>query len=523
MVASNLAGALTAGATIRLQWRSYRRLSHRLLQQYLLAPYCFHVNQNSARLVKSLLEEVNRGITKGFVPATRLLTQGISAILILGLLIWADPRLALTLSLVIGGFYSVVYALTRRKQQRWGEVASAAKTERLRIANEAFGGIKELKVLGREDHALARYRIASERFARAYAANGMVGVVPRFTLETLAYGGIVVAVLYLLQTRNSLGEIFPMLALYALGANRLMPAVQEIFHSLMQMKFGAAAVDSLVADLHGLPGSRLGPAPLRPAIPDQPTGPPPGPRAVLDSGIRFERVTFVYPGAPEPALHDVSLTISAGTTVALVGPTGSGKSTLMDLMLGLYPPSEGQILIDDRVLDAANPEGWQRRIGYVPQSVFMSDESITRNIAFGVPDDSLDFEAVRRAAHAAQLEEFVASLPDGYDTVVGERGVRLSGGQRQRIGIARALYHSPEVLLLDEATSALDSGTEAAVLHALQTQTGPRTIVLIAHRLTSVRNCDLIYVLDRGRVVAQGNYQSLVASHPSFRALGRVK
>lgn len=520
MVASNSAAALTTWATVRVQWRTHQRLSQRLLEQYLRAPYSYHLNQNSARLGKTLLLEVNRVISDVFVPGTRLLARGVAAILIVAFLIWADPPLALLLSFVIGGFYALVYLFVRRKQQRLGEEASLAKTERFQIVNEAFGGIKDLKVLGREEHFLTRFSGPSERFSRAYRSNGVVGLIPRFALETLAYGSLVVVILYLLQTRNTLDQIFPLVAVYALGASRLIPAVQEIFQALMQIKFGSAALDSLHADLHGLEGSRLPGSGRAPAGPVPPAGPEAPVR--LERGIRLQEVTFTYPGAPLPSVQGVSLEIPVNMTLAFVGPTGSGKTTLVDLLLGLFQPTEGAILIDDVVLDAESLPAWRRKVGYVPQSIFLCDTSVTRNIAFGVPDQLIDHDAVRRAAQVAHLDSFVATLPSGYDTMVGERGVRLSGGQRQRIGIARALYHDPDVLILDEATSALDNVTEEVVLQAIRELTGRRTIILIAHRLTTVRECAMIYFLDRGRVIAQGSYDALVTSNPTFRALAKA-
>jgi ABC-type multidrug transport system fused ATPase/permease subunit len=510
MVISNAVAALTTWATVRIQWRSHERISARLLEKYLRAPYSFHLDQNSARLSKVLLGEVNRVISNVFIPFTRLLTRGISGALLVILLVWVDPLLAVMVSATIGGFYAAVYSLVRKKQRDLGEQESRAKTERFKIASEAFGGIKELKALGREDYFLARFRVPSEVFSRAHALNGAVSMLPRFALETLSYGGIVVVILYLLQTRDSLDQIFPLLAVYAFGANRLMPAVQEIFQSLTQVRFGAAALDDLHRDLRG---------------PADVTGAPSAPRTApiaLASRIRLLDTTFCYAGSPVPALGPVSIDIPVNKATAFVGATGSGKTTLVDLLLGLLEPTSGEILIDDTPLDESTLPAWRRLVGYVPQSIFLLDASIASNIAFGVPDELVDPLAVREAAAAAHLDGFVTSLPDGYDTVVGERGVRLSGGQRQRIGIARALYHNPEVLILDEATSALDNVTEDIVMQAIRELSQRRTIILIAHRLTTVRECDVVFLLERGLIGAEGTYDDLVASSPTFRAMARA-
>jgi ABC-type multidrug transport system fused ATPase/permease subunit len=255
------------------------------------------------------------------------------------------------------------------------------------------------------------------------------------------------------------------------------------------------------------------------------TGAPSVPRTApiaLASRIRLLDTTFCYAGSPVPALGPVSIDIPVNKATAFVGATGSGKTTLVDLLLGLLEPTSGEILIDDTPLDESTLPAWRRLVGYVPQSIFLLDASIASNIAFGVPDELVDPLAVREAAAAAHLDGFVTSLPDGYDTVVGERGVRLSGGQRQRIGIARALYHNPEVLILDEATSALDNVTEDIVMQAIRELSQRRTIILIAHRLTTVRECDVVLLLERGLIGAEGTYDDLVASSPTFRAMARA-
>jgi len=517
MVVSNLFASLTLWATVRIQWRSHERISQRLLERYLRAPYTFHLNQNSARLGKTVLEEVNRVIEKVFIPFSRLLARGISSLFIVILLVWADPLLAVLVSATIGTFYAAVYTAVRRKQNALGAQETAAKTERFKVTNEAFGGIKDLKVLGRESYFLTRFRAPSERYSRAHALNALVGMLPKFALEALAYGGVVVVILYLLFTRESLDQIFPLLAVYAFGANRLIPGVQDMFQSLTLVRFHAPALEELHADLRGTADPLLGPPAPAPEPPRTSIVPLRAERA-----IRLEDVTFTYPGAHEPALRDLSLEIPIHQRTAFVGPTGGGKTTLIDLLLGLFEPTQGRILIDDVELNEQTLAAWRARIGYVPQSIFLSDASITRNIAFGVPDELVDMEAVTRAARAAHLDTFVTSLPHGYETLVGERGVRLSGGQRQRIGIARALYHNPDILILDEATSALDSVTEDVVMQAISELGRNRTIIMIAHRLTTVQACDRIYVLERGRVSAQGTYAELVESNTAFRALAKA-
>ena len=520
MVAANGLATLTNWATVRLQWRTQVRLSHRLLSRYVEAPYGFHLYQNSAKLGKTLLGDVNRVISGVLIPGLNMLARIISTAFIVALLVWADPLLALVVSSVVGGFYGLLYAVVRKRQARLGDEATVATKERFQVANEAFGGIKDLKVLGREDFVLTRFSEPAARYARAHAAHGMLAVLPRFALETLAYGGIVVVILYLLETRESLDQVIPLLAIYAFGTNRLMPAVQEIFQSLTQVRFNTPALEAMYADLRSDDLARL--KGLLPSTPHQAAVQGAGaPAMSVKRNIRFEDVAFRYPRAEESTLCNVNLEIPANHTVAFVGETGAGKTTLVDLLLGLFEPTEGRILVDDVPLDVTTVGAWRKNVGYVPQAIFLGDATIAENIAFGIPKRSIDFDAVEAAASAAHLDEFVRRIPGGYETVVGERGVRLSGGQRQRIGIARALYHNPSVIVMDEATSALDNVTEGIVMQAIHELGEHRTIILIAHRLSTVRECDVIYVVEGGRVTAAGRYDDLVSSHRAFREMAR--
>ena len=350
------------------------------------------------------------------------------------------------------------------------------------------------------------FEAPSRELALATGNNAVVAMLPRYALEALAFGGIVLIVLYLLREQQDLQAIIPILGLYAFAGYRLMPSLQQIFHGLTNIRFNAAALDQLIADLPAA-GSTAVSTPAAPAL-------------RLRDSIRLRGVTFRYATAKETLFEGLDLEIRAATTVAFVGETGSGKTTLVDLILGLLRPGAGSIEIDGVPLTEENVRRWQANLGYVPQSIFLTDDTVTRNIAFGLPDEEIDREAVERAARAASIDRFIRTeLPRGYETVVGERGVRLSGGQRQRIGIARALYQDPEVLVFDEATSSLDSLTEEAVLQAVHDLAGSKTILMIAHRLSTVRDCDRIFLLSGGEIVACGRYEDLVDSSPAFQAL----
>jgi ABC-type multidrug transport system fused ATPase/permease subunit len=515
IAAANAFMALTTWATLRFVAATQHRLSQQLVADYLAKPYAFFLGRNTARLSKTLLSEVKEVIRSIVVPGMDVLSRAIAAAFIIALLLVVDPALAVLVATTLSGLYALVYVVVRRRQRALGDRRVAAQTARYKAASEAFGGIKDVKVLGREAHFVQRFRDASREYSRVNASSAAVAELPRFGLETMAFGGILVIVLYLVQTRETLAEVLPLLALYAAAGYRLMPALQHVFLGLNRIRFHTPALDDLHADLLGWEDrsspAEVGTEDISPAAPLR-----------VEHEIRFRDVSFAYPGSRGFALRGIDLVVPAGQMVGLVGTTGSGKTTVADLLLGLFEPTEGSILVDGVPLDESTVGAWRSQVGYVPQSIYLGDDSVTRNVAYGVPDDEIDQDAVERAVRAAHLEHFVEALPDGYDTVVGERGVRLSGGERQRLGIARALYHDPALLVLDEATSALDTATEEAVMRAIHELRAQRTLMIIAHRLTTVRACDTIYVLEAGGVAARGTYDDLATTSPSFRALARI-
>lgn len=509
IVGSNALNALSTWAVLRFSWMRSHSIAVRILRGFLARPYLFFLEQHSADLGRSLLGEVVQVVTGTLVPAMKALSGAVAALAILGLLVYVDPLLALLTGLVMGGAYGAIFFLIRRRQRRMGKVRLAANQARFKTLAETFGGIKEVKLFGRETTMVERFERPSSEFAKATALNAVVAQVPRFALEAIAFGGIVLMVLYLLARGEGFEAVVPTIGLYTLAGYRLMPSLQLVFHGLTNIRFNSAAIESLG---EYLPSGRVDLGGRRPVAP-----------LPLERAIRFRDVWFQYPTAKGPLFRGLDLTIEAGTSTAFVGATGSGKSTLSDLLLGLLRPDRGAIEVDGAPLDATNLRAWQRNLGYVPQTIFLADDTIARNIAFGLPDDQIDREAVRRAARAACIDAFIErELPHGYDTVVGERGVRLSGGQRQRIGIARALYHDPQVILFDEATSSLDNVTEEQVLEAVAELSRTRTTITVAHRLSTVRACDRIVLLSAGETVAMGTYEELLTSEPRFQALARA-
>lgn len=509
LAASNAFSALTTWGMLRFSWGMHHRLAKRLLKGYLAQPYAFFVQRNSAGLNKTILSEVQSVVNGVLSPLLNAVARLLVTIAIVGFLIALDPFLALLIVSVLGGAYGGIFTLIKAKQRRLGIERVQANELRYKLTGEAFGGIKDVKVLQREGAFLSRFSLPSWGYSKATASNAVIAKLPRYLFETLAFGGIILIVLYYLRAGEGVAHILPTISLYAFAGYRLMPELQNMFSSVTNIRFNQAALDDLTNDLQRFDSENLVLENSSEALP-------------LRESVRFEDVTFSYPNANAPALDAISLAIPRNCSIGLVGASGSGKTTLVDVLLGLYTPDAGRILVDDTELDASTLSAWRRQVGYVPQHIFLCDDTIAQNIAFGVPPDEVDQDRVEQAAKVAHIHAFIETLSSGYETVAGERGVRLSGGQRQRIGIARALYHDPEVLILDEATSALDGATESAVMDTIRELAGQKTIVLIAHRLSTVETCDRIYLLDHGRVRAQGTYNELVAQSETFRKMANL-
>jgi ABC-type multidrug transport system fused ATPase/permease subunit len=507
---SNTSAALQQWLILRFAWRKQHQLSVRLLERYLQEPYTFYLNQNTAGLATNILAEVREFINGVLLWLMKMLAQSFVVVSIFTLLLLVDVFVALASALILGGAYAAIYSFVRRKQSRLGEVRMTATNLRFKAAAEALGSIKETKVLGRQGEFVRRFAVSDRQYADANASNALVGEIPRYALEMVAFGGILVIVLYVLQKRGDFGGAVAVMSLYALAGYRLMPALQQIFHGLAQIRFYVPTLDRLHADLTKRASRRDR---------DLATADLDHPPITYERRIVLDGISYAYPGGEANVLTNINLEIPKNTSVAFVGGTGCGKTTLVDILLGLLEVHEGSIRVDDIALSRDDVAVWQKRVGYVPQHIYLCDDSVTRNIAFGVAEDEIDHPAIERAAQTAHIHDFIGSLPDGYNAVVGEHGVRLSGGQRQRIGIARALYHDPDVLIMDEATSALDGITEDAVIQAIRALSRQKTIIIVAHRLTTVKECDSIYLLDHGQIVAFGSYRELMQTNSKFRAM----
>ena len=505
--------AVTQWLLIRFGWTLQYRLSRRLLEAYLARPYDALLGRNSADTGKNVLEEAGRLATGVIIPLLQMTAFSVAGLFVLAGLFWANPALTGAVIGVLAGGYGVVYFFVRRILTRNGERRMRANTDRFKAVNEAFGGLKEIKVLGREPAALARYDQPAMLFARTQTTLQIIGQMPRYAMEVLAAGLVLVLAVSLTTAAGTpIQDVAPTLALYGFAAQRLLPFLQQVYVGASQVRSNMVVVDAVYRDMESTPRS---PHPARVASTTT--------RLPFRRELRMEGVSYWYPHASDPAVREITVSIRHRSFVAFVGPTGAGKTTLVDIILGLLQADDGVVTVDGVVLDEQTMRSWQNNLGYVPQDIYLTDESIAANIAFGIPPEERSRAAIEDAARIANIHDFIANdLPEGYDTLVGERGVRLSGGQRQRIGIARALYHDPEVLVLDEATSNLDQGTERAVHTAIEQVAAAKTVILVAHRLFTTRRCDVLYLLDQGRVVAHGTYETLLADNDRFRAMAGV-
>ena len=496
--------ALTSYVQVRFTSLREYSIAKRLVEGYLHQPYSWFLNRHSADLGKTILSEVGIIISKGIGPMMNLITQSAVTITLLILLILVDPKLTLIVTLTLGAAYGLMYKFSKNLVNQIGKKRLKANQWRFTIINEAFGAFKELKVAGLEEIYIKRFSDPAQTLANQSALLAIISQLPRFALEAVAFGGIVLVILYLIPESGDVINVMPVIGLYVFAGYRLMPALQKIYISLTELGAVGPSLDAICDDLKSLHATtkNIGKNSL-----------------AFDKSISLKNIYYNYPNTSRTALKNINFNIFARTTIGLVGATGSGKTTTVDIILSLLEPQQGTIEVDNKVINKFNRRAWQNFIGYVPQEIFLSDDSIAANIAFGVDHKEIDLKAVEHVAQIANLHKFVVDeLPLQYKTTVGERGVRLSGGQRQRIGIARALYHKPKLLILDEATSALDNLTEEAVMEAVHKLRKNITIIIIAHRLSTVKKCDKIFLSNKGQLEGQGTFEELIKISDNIQA-----
>jgi ATP-binding cassette, subfamily B, bacterial PglK len=488
----------------RFVFNRYKNISSRLFSVYMSVPYSFYLRRNSADIIRNVTDE-SRTLAQGvMLPVLQIISEGFMVLGIVTLLFIVEPFITLLTLTILGGVSFLFLKATKNKMQKHGRKALQERMKIIKTVNEGVGGFKDATIMNRQFWFVERFKKSIDVLTKAQIFQQTTKHSVRPIMETIAIIGVLSIALALLMKGYSISALASVLALFVLSLQRLLPAVNSIVSEYSSLRYNIYALDPIYEDLTSFENHNYKNGKKE--------------RLSLIKEIKIKDLSFVYPGSTEEVLKNISFNIKKGSAVGLVGTTGSGKTTLVDLILGLLSPVKGKILVDNKDI-AENTSAWQRNIGYIPQFIYLSDDTIRNNIAFGLEEKNIDEKKLQEAVRTAQLDEFVDRLSDGVDTFIGERGIRLSGGQRQRIGIARALYNNPEVLVMDEATSSLDNVTEKFVIQAIEQLKKERTVIIIAHRLTTVKNCDKLYVIKNGKITAQGNYKELLENSNDFQEM----
>ncbi len=495
--------ATTAYFQIRfVQMREYS-ITKRLVEGYLNQPYSWFLNRHSADIGKNILSEVSGIIGSGIKPILEIIAKGIVAISIITLLVLTNPKLAFIVGFSLGSTYIIIFYFIKNYINKIGKKRFISNELRFKSIIEAFGAAKEVKLGRLEEVYIKRFSDPAYIYAKSQSSAFVMSQFPRFILEAVAFGGVLLLILFMMRQSGNFNSALPILSLYVFAGYRLMPALQQIYSAFTQVTFVGPALEKLYEEIKSL--KTFDKNKNNTFLP-------------FNKEVSLKEVNYNYPNSSRTALKNINLNIPINSKVGLVGTTGSGKTTTVDIILGLLEPQKGTLEVDGQIITKDKISSWQKYIGYVPQHIYLADDTVASNIAFGVQPDQISMKAIEKASKIANLHEFVINeLPKKYETTIGERGIRLSGGQRQRIGIARALYHNPNLLILDEATSALDNQTEKIVMDAVNNLKNDRTIIIIAHRLSTVKNCDKIFMLDKGKLKHEGTFEELLKTSDKFR------
>ncbi len=503
LVSSIIFKAITTYFQVRFKEMLQYNMGKRLVEKYLHQPYEWFLNNHTAELGKTILSEISNVNSQGIRPLIELIARSIVSIFLIILLFLTDPKLTFMIGFLIGGIYYLIFFFSKKYLNTIGEENLKKNHLLYKTVIDAFGASKEVKVGGLEKNFIKNFSEPSKIFALNKSFVGLLSQLPRFILEATAFGGIILIILYKMSETGTFINTIPIISLYVFAGYRLMPAAQLIYASSTQIAFASPSIEKVYNDMKN----------LNPINFHQDKG-----VLSLNKEISLKNISYSYPKAVRTALKNINLNIPIKNTIGLVGATGSGKTTIVDIILGLLEAQKGTLEIDGIIINKQNSQSWQRSIGYVPQHIYLSDDTVASNIAFGQEPNDINEEEIQKASKIANLHDFVMNdLPNQYQTIIGERGVRLSGGQRQRIGIARALYFNPQVLIFDEATSALDNLTEKYVMDAVNNLSKNKTIIMIAHRLSTVKKCDKIFLFEKGELKNEGTFDELFKINENFK------
>lgn len=480
-------------------------LSKRLVEGYLHQPYSWFLNRHSSDLGKTILADVRTVINRCISPMVVIISQSIVAIALVTVIVIVHYKLAIITIVSFIFAYILIYKFNKNLLSQISKQSARANQSRFLIVSEAFGATKEIKIGNLEENFIKLFSRQSAIYAKNQALQNMISLMPRYGLESLALGGVILVILIFLASGRNLSSFFAIIAVYCFACYRILPSLQSIYANIIELRFESTTLDNIYNDLKNLKQKVI--------YADSNL-------ISLKGSINLNNICYSYPKEPRKILKNISLTIPAQTTVGIVGSTGSGKTTLVDIILGLIDAQEGKLEVDGIEINKNNVRNWQHLIGYVPQNIYLADNTIAANIAFGIEEKYIDQKIIERVAKIANINKFIEEeLPQKYLTSVGERGVRLSGGQIQRIGIARALYNDPKVLIMDEATSSLDSFTEKEVMKEIYNLSQNITIIIIAHRLSTIEKCKIIFLIENGELVGQGNFEKLSKINTQFRKI----
>ncbi len=504
LIISLLFRAMTTYLQLRFTHHLEFSIGKRLVENYLHQPYSWFLNRNSAEIGKTILSEVGFVIGNGINPLVSIISQFIVVLTLVVLLMVVDPWLTIIVFCVLGLAYSFIFILLKNFLSNIGKQRVKANEGRYLSVIEAFGAAKEIKVGNLEETYTQRFSKPAKNYSIYQALASATSTLPRFVIEAIAFGGLILILLYLMNKSDNLNTALPIISLYAFAGYRLMPALQNIYSASSSLRYLGPALDKLHNDIRSLKSINFDNKKNK--------------IISLKKAITLSNIDYHYPNTSKSIIKNIDLKIPAHTNVGIVGTTGSGKTTIVDIILGLLEPQQGTLEVDGQIINQFNNKIWRKSIGYVPQQIYLSDNTIAANIAFGLNSENINHLAVQRAAKIANLHQFVFNeLPAKYNTIIGERGIRLSGGQRQRIGIARALYFNPQVLIFDEATSALDNLTEQAIMETLNNLDKEITTITVAHRLQTVKECKIIFFIENGKLKDQGNFDELSKKNKKFR------